>query len=237
MPEPGDVLGPREVPAPGEVYTWALDLDAALEPEVQGRCEEALRPQERARAERFAKALDGRRWARARALLRVLLGECLEVAPGAILFESGAHGKPRLAVVRSSRRTGAQADLRFNMAHSGPVAVYAVAEGMEVGVDVEARLRRANILAAARRAFGASTAERLAALDPNERERQALRLWVRHEAALKCLGVGLAGAKQAEASQRPWVAELQLRDGAVGAVAAIDAEPERVVCWRDQSLG
>lgn len=252
------------MPGRGEVHAWALDLDAPLPPQLRMRCEEALQPEERARAERFPNALDRRRWARARAVLRVLLGDGLGVAPAAIRFEIDAHGKPRLALVHSRRRMGAQtdlpqSDLRFNMAHSGPVAAYALAVGMEVGVDVEARLRRGDaparredapsrrvdVLAVARRAFGPSIAERLAALDPKQREREFLRLWVRHEAALKCLGMGLAGSQRADteradtewadtdrtgAGERPWVGELELWGGAVGAVAAGEA-PTRVCNW------
>ena len=67
------------------------------------------------------------RWIVARAALRIVLGERLGLDPGDVVFGAGPQGKPELPGAR----------LRFNLAHSGERALIALAEGVEVGVDVE----------------------------------------------------------------------------------------------------
>ena len=56
-------------------------------------------------------------------------------------------------------------------------------------------------------------------LDPAARGGSSWRLWVRHEAQLKCLGMGIGGADAAVEAPRPWVAQLELGTDAAGAVA------------------
>ena len=57
-------------------------------------------------------------------VLAVYLGE----DPARIRLETGAQGKPRLA--------DPQGQLRFNLSHSGEIALVAVSGEAEVGVDV-----------------------------------------------------------------------------------------------------
>jgi len=214
----------RDPHAPGAtVEVWRADLDA-----VAGELVELLSPEEHARAGRMARAEDRARWMRARGALRALLGSYLESEPRALSFATGPHGKPAL-----SGRGGLLPDrerLNFNMSHSGGVAVYALTRGAAVGVDVEVldRDSRRDDVALAERAFGPDTAGRLRTLQPAARRREFLREWVRHEAALKCLGVGLAGTgRLAEAGPpEPWVCELDVGPGAVAAVA-VQVEPDQ----------
>jgi 4'-phosphopantetheinyl transferase len=222
-PDIGAPAGPRVVPlAERELHVWVADLDAA-----HHNLDGLLSPQERERARRVVQARDARRWKRSRGLLRLLLGEHLGADPGGLRFEAGEHGKPRLA--------GEDGGLRFNLSHSGAIAVFAVALGVEVGVDVETRRRpRPQVLAMAERAFGRAEALRLGRLGEAEREGEFLRLWVRHEAALKCLGVGLGGNEAAGLVGRPWARELDpgscgSLSGAMAAVAAME-EPGELLC-------
>jgi hypothetical protein len=88
-----------------------------------------------------------------------------------------------------------------------------------------------DVLALAARAFGPAEAERLRRLDPDSREQEFRRAWVRHEAALKCLGTGIGAAPAAEAGRRsPWIAELDMGAGAAAAVA-LTAAPSEMRCW------
>jgi 4'-phosphopantetheinyl transferase len=73
-----------------------------------------LSPDERARATRFIHDRHRRRFVIARARLRELLGERLEVPPQSISFDSGPAGKPAL---RRHRH------LRFNLSHSAELGV------------------------------------------------------------------------------------------------------------------
>ncbi len=214
---------------------WVADLDA-----VGPRPTDLLSEVERARAGRFARERDGRRWACARGVLRALLGEYLQSDPSALRFAAGAHGKPELryesrelAPPDDAREHGPLQDARelcFNIAHSGGLALYAVASGRPVGVDVETAARRIDVLAVAERALGPATAKRLSGLDGEAREREFLREWVRYEAALKCLGTGLGGAETDALGRRPWVAELDLGSRAAAAAVAGMGEPAEVRC-------
>jgi 4'-phosphopantetheinyl transferase len=201
-------MNPRSSPPPGPpVEVWRADLGAPAEELL-----ELLSPEERSRAARIVREEDRERWMRARAVLRALLGSHLESDPRGLRFRIGPHGKPALP----------GGELSFNVSHSGGIAVYALTRGASVGVDIELLHRRPrNELALAERAFGANTARRLRALGPAARHTELLREWVRHEAALKCLGVGLSATSAAAERRRAdlWIAELHLDPDAVGALA------------------
>ncbi len=154
--------------------------------------ERLLCDEELARATRILPARKRVLWARSRGVLRALLGRYLDRDPRALRFVLGPHGKPALA----REGTDAGEDLRFNLSHSGELALVAVTGGREVGIDLEiadrrVTDRRVDELAIAARMLGRAQAERLAELDPRTRERAFLRAWVAHEAVVKCRGLGL----------------------------------------------
>ena len=66
------------------------------------------------------------------------------------------------------------------------------------------------------------------ALDPAARTREFLRLWTRHEAGLKCTGTGIGRAGTPTEAEQPWIGELDLGDGAAGAVA-LERAPRSLV--------
>jgi 4'-phosphopantetheinyl transferase len=169
--------------SPGTVDIWVADLDAVPASLLGVLCEA-----ERERAERLLDERLRKRWAASRAVLRELLGDAMGVHPAALELESGPHGKPRVKCFQEEAPC-------FNLSHSGPLAVYAIAWDREVGVDVEVlderRARARNELAIARRLLGVEVAQRLQKLDGAARAREFLAAWVAHEARVKCLGHGL----------------------------------------------
>jgi 4'-phosphopantetheinyl transferase len=176
----------------GVVEVWRADLTVADDGVTA-----LLSSEEAARAARFAREADGLRWARARGILRALLGDYLGADPRSLRIETDGDGKPRVA-----------GPLEFNLSHSAGVALYAFAAGRSVGVDVEvARERRTDPVALAARAFGPEEAARLAALDPAQRQAEFLRAWARYEARLKC------------GAESPWIVELDVGPGAAAALA------------------
>jgi 4'-phosphopantetheinyl transferase len=203
----------------GAAEVWLADLNA-----VADELGELLSPQEHARAARFANARHGVLWARAHGLLRLLLGSHVGCDPRSLRFTAGAHGKPALE--------GEQGDgVSFNLSHSGHLALLAFASEGAVGVDVELARRPTDVLGVARRMFGADEARRLAGLQPPLREREFLRAWVRHEAALKYHGSGLGGADSEPTDEPPWIVELDVGPNAAGALARAPGEL-RLWEWR-----
>jgi 4'-phosphopantetheinyl transferase len=209
--------GPRDPQLePGTVHVWRCQLSS-----VEDTLLDLLAPAERAREQRFFREDAGRTWALSRAVLRALLGRYLRCNAANVSFRVGSHGKPALAASRA---------LSFNLSHSQGTALYAFST-TEVGVDVEHSRPGVDQLASIKRVLGAAEAARLERLDPTSRERELLRAWVRHEAALKCVGVGLWG--EAAGTSEPWLCQLDLGEAAAGAVA-VAKPPNLLQCWEWQ---
>lgn len=207
------------------VHIWRAALDEAGWPGA-----ERLPPDERERAGGILREQAGRRWVAARwALRRVLAGYLGEAAEG-VELEAGERGKPRL------RRDGT---LRFSLSHSGGLALIAVTDGREVGVDVELVEPERDLLALAARALGAEDAAAVHDAPPAERPAAFYAAWTRHEARLKCLGLGLGGNPNrhfppSEGVNRRFdeiaIENLDVAPGYAAAVAVADAALGPVEC-------
>jgi 4'-phosphopantetheinyl transferase len=218
----------RPLLSDGAVHLWRADLAAVSEEVCELLCQEELARGERLLGERH-RAL----WMRSRGVLRTLLGRYLAKDPRTLRFSIGTHGKPALlqgAAGASAGEPSPTTPISFNLSHSGQLALYAFTTGDPVGVDVEVARRTIDAVAVARRVFGAAEARRLAELDPTVREREFQRAWVRHEAELKCLGVGIAARGDASGARATWIAELEVGERASAAVAAVLA-PRELLCW------
>lgn len=144
---------------------------------------------ERARADRFVRAVSRAQFVGAHAALRRRLGDLLGADPRSLRFApspcvrcGGPHGKPVLAGGLAGR-------LHFSLSHSGRAVAVAAAHE-PVGVDLEAvRPLAAEDLAA--RFFGDDERRLVAgAADPPA---AFVRLWTRKEALLKATGEGITG--------------------------------------------
>ena len=204
----------------GVLDLWRADLAAASD-----GLEDLLCADERERARRMRGAREQRLWIRSRGVLRALLGRYLDRDPRTLRFALGPHGKPALC----DEGAWPAADLRFNLSHSGPLALYAVTAVHAVGIDVEVARREIDELAIAARVLGREQAQRLSSLDPEARTRAFLRAWVANEAAVKCRGTGLAEPGENPAGEL-WTAQLDLGPRAAAAVAGEGqrCEPH---CW------
>lgn len=161
---------------------WRVELD--VEADAEERLRGELAPDEIDRAKELAGAQARRRFVVARGTLRVLLGDLLGAPPRSIPIETGPGGKPRLA--RTERQ------LHFNVSHSGDLALICIADGFEVGVDIE-RLRLVpDALAIARRRFTPAEARFVEEGDASDVDRRFLLCWTRKEALAKATGAGLS---------------------------------------------
>lgn len=150
-----------------------------------------LSPAERDRAGRFRRAEDGRRFAVARAALRVVLAGHDPVAPQEVLLDQrcdhcgGPHGP---ITVRSPSRTRST---DVSVSHTRHWSVLAVSHHSVVGVDIEPD--DVDLDAAGVAALALTAAERrvLSHLPAAEQRTTLLELWTRKEAVLKARGTGL----------------------------------------------
>ncbi len=177
-----------------------------------------LSPDEKERAGRFHFEIDRHRFVACRAALRAILGRELGISPSDVAFSYGAHGKPALAH---------DTDLRFNVAHSGGLALIALSDEGEIGVDLEQIRPELATDEVARAVF--TDAEQAALVGPDRVER-FFQLWTRKEAYLKAIGQGFASPSLVIPEH--WeIFELPTNDGFKAALAVQPGAPQRVrVC-------
>jgi 4'-phosphopantetheinyl transferase len=166
-----------------EIHVWQASLDRTGD--VVGRLESALSPDEKARADRFHFVNDRNRFVVARGLLRELVGKYLQQDPASLAFSYGQHGKPSLSGEHAS------SGLCFNLSHSAGLAVYAIARGRNLGIDVEHVRPESAGAEIAERYFSAREVSDLRRLLPEARVEGFFHCWTRKEAYLKATGMGL----------------------------------------------
>ena len=151
---------------------------------------ELLSPDEQERASRLEAGTLRRRWVSARAHLRRLLGQRLNMDPRDIRFSYAEQGKPSLSDLHL-RNGQMSSPLHFNISHSGHLAAYAFSEDAELGVDIECMrpLRDADRIA--QTLFAEGEYEDYRTLGPDERMAAFFACWTRKEAFLKATARGL----------------------------------------------
>ena len=160
-------------------HIWKVELDDS----PRGAAQSALLDgAERQRLAGFARSSDGIRFACARSALRSILADYLNCEPQKIVFQTGPHGRPRLA--------GHHID--FNLAHSGNLALIAIGTGPGIGIDIEALREVKDVLTLSRRHFQADELAEVESAATHERSRAFLSCWTRKEAVIKSTGLGLA---------------------------------------------
>jgi 4'-phosphopantetheinyl transferase len=160
----------------GAIHVWL-----ALMPESGPPDPGALSDEERARAARFVFERDRAHYTFHHAALRGVLARYAGVPPRDVPLITRESGKPALAC----------GPWRFNLSHSGPAALVAVAGGREVGVDIERLRPMPDALAIAGRFFAPAEFGALAARYGAEPEPAFFSCWTRKEAFIKATGEGL----------------------------------------------
>ena len=167
--------------AEGEVHAWAANLSVHPDPR---RLAGLLDAGERLLAERFIFDEDRRRFIVSHAVLRIILGGYAGESPENLAFRRNRWGKPSLKDPNGG-------GLRFSMSHSGALALYAVSRGREVGIDLEEIRSDFPGFDIARRFFSPREVESLSALGDEAKTAAFFNCWVRKEALVKGLGMGL----------------------------------------------
>jgi 4'-phosphopantetheinyl transferase len=223
------ITTPLALPA-DEVQLWRGDLEALAADE--SRWQKVLSSDESTRAARFHFSRDRQRFVASRALLRTVLSCYLATDASSVSFSYSKKGKPGLGPAHGG------SDIRFNIAHSGGIALLAFTRHREIGVDVEQVRHDFDSGAIARRFFSTHEQNQLADLPAEEKVDAFFRCWTRKEAYIKATGDGLslpldqfdvslaAGETNALLATRPDGSEagswrLQEVPGGLGYVAAL----------------
>lgn len=165
-----------ELPAPGLVHLWFVDLVALGNPlsPAEPLKRDVLTPRQQRSLRRF--------------YLRLLLGAYLGLPGKDVVVSRAVRGKPRL-----DSSVHGNSGLQFSNANSNACCLIGVTSGGPVGVDLELTGRVAkNPLALARRYFSAAEYDALGGLQGQALQDAFLHTWACKEAVVKAAGHGIA---------------------------------------------
>lgn len=167
-----------------EVHVWRVLLDQFAQniPKLW----DVLPEDERGRADQFVYATDRNHFIAAHGMLRVILSRYTAIEPWNLRFNYNVYGKPFLDSARG------EIPICFNLAHSHGVAIYAITQRRQVGIDIERIRRNIDIEAIAKTYFSIHEYQLLRGL-PTEVQYEAFFMcWTRKEAYIKARGEGLS---------------------------------------------
>jgi 4'-phosphopantetheinyl transferase len=162
---------------------WCAYPDDLIADEVAKSCAQLLSEDELARWQAFKFDRHAREFLVTHALARIALSHCHSLAPQAWRFTLNRYGKPAAEP---------ECGLRFNLSNSTGLVVCLIAQGAEVGVDVEPCSRAGKIAELAPEVFSPLELAQLDALNGDEKLDRALRLWTLKESYIKARGMGLS---------------------------------------------
>lgn len=166
-----------------EAHIWRVYLDQ--DRSTIQRSLNLLSEDERQRAGKYYFQRDRDHFTVARGALRIILSRYIDVPPERIRFSINRYGKP-------SVQSGlCDSVLRFNVAHSGAIALYALTTDREIGIDIEYVTRGAG-LELAESFFSPAEASMLHRVAPEARTVAFFDCWTRKEAYIKARGEGLS---------------------------------------------
>jgi 4'-phosphopantetheinyl transferase len=177
-----------------------------------------LAPDEQARAARFRFEVHRNRYIAGRGRLREILSYYLDADPAGLVFTANQYGKPGVDGT----------DLRFNVSHTEDLAVYAIARGREVGVDIE-RIRPLAAEGIPERFFSPAEVAALRSLPRDLQPRAFFNCWTRKEAYVKASGEGLSiPLNSFDVTLLPGEPARFLRNGEGWSMEAFQREPDYI---------
>jgi 4'-phosphopantetheinyl transferase len=168
-----------------DIHIWRSSLDLA--PEKVANLTAILSEDEQIRADRFRFLKHKTRFVVARAMLRIILGKYLGIAPGEVLFQYSSRGKPTLV-------NNADNQIQFNLSHSEELVIYGFTQQKLIGVDLEYLRPIPDLEKLAQRFFSAREYDFIKSLRQGEKKQAFFQIWTAKEAYLKATGEGLANS-------------------------------------------
>lgn len=203
-----------------DVHVWLAELE---QPErTLQRLTHLLASDELLRAQRFRFERDRRHFIVARGVLRAMLGLYLKMPPAQVQFTYGPRGKPALAAVCGHDR------FRFNVSHSHELALYAMTQDREIGIDIEFMRPLDDAESIATHFFSAREQAALRSLPAHLKHQGFFNCWTRKEAYIKATGEGLYQSLEEF--------DVSLTPGEPAQLLSVLGKPDEVRCWSFQAL-
>ena len=203
-----------------DVHVWHVRLN-----QTDGRVQQLqqiLSGDERIRAERFHFDRDRRRFIVSQGMLRLIIGDYIEMEPSRLQFYSGHRGKPYLVHGLGN------VPLQFNLTHSKDIALYAFTCTREIGIDVEYLSDMPDAEEIALTTFSSLENKMLQSLPKHQRLEAFFNCWVRKEAYIKAIGNGLYHALDQF--------DVSLAPGEPTRLLSIEGSAEQASGWFMKSL-
>jgi 4'-phosphopantetheinyl transferase len=160
---------------------WLRPTDSLI-----GEMYSLLSVEEKQRSDRFKIREDRTRYIAAHYHTRKILSKYLALSPEKIKFAYSQFGKPVLAGEKNAP------GLRFNLSHSVDIALLAVTNGFNLGIDLELVKQEKATEDIARRFFSIGEVESLLDQPKKDRQEAFFRCWTRKEAYIKARGEGMS---------------------------------------------
>lgn len=194
------------------VHVWRAALDQPA-PVVEAMSRH-LSADETARADALAFEQGRRRFVVGRGLLRAILSRYLGVDPAEVALSQRPGGKPELA---------GGTRLRFNVTHSAGIALYAIGDGREVGIDLEVERPVRDVVRLAELSLSRRERTELFRLPLSALSRVFLQCWTRKEACMKAIGEGLV--------RLPAEVEVTVAPGEPPRLLSVGGDPQTARRW------
>lgn len=157
-----------------DIWQYSLKIEPIWVPFV-------LNQTEHNRANRFYFQKHKRRFSVARAMMRFILGQYLQLKPEEIVFDYSPYGKPQVL----------DATLQFNLSHSQDTAILAVGKEYPLGVDIEFFSKR-HYERIAEHSFSIDEFKQFLNVPYYLKPLTFFHLWAQKEAFIKACGLGLS---------------------------------------------
>ena len=203
-----------------DVHVWRVRLN-----QTDGRVQQLqqiLSDDERLRAECFRFDRDRRRFIVSQGMLRLIIGDYIDMEPSRLQFRSGHRGKPYLM------HSSGNVPLQFNLAHSKEIALYAFTRSREIGIDLEYVRDMPDAEKIALTTFSSIENKTLQSLPDYQRQEAFFNCWVRKEAYIKAIGNGLYHALDRF--------DVPLAPGEPARLVSVEGSAEQASCWFMKSL-
>lgn len=168
-----------------DIHIWRANLEPPSPEDVEA-FRRFLSEDERQRADRFHFERHRTRFTVCRGTLRKIIGRYLDRSPDCVDFVYGTNGKPGLKYPIHD------GDLRFNLAHSHRLALFAFSRHRSLGIDLEYQREIPRAEDLARRFFSSEEYTRIMEMPLEQRQEGFYRCWTRKEAYIKAIGAGLS---------------------------------------------
>ena len=169
-----------------EIHLWLTYCDE-IDNRLLATYRAFLSDDERLQELRFYFAADRRRYLVTRALVRTVLSKYAPIDPGQWRFTKNAYGRPAIEKPQLTI-----APLRFNISHTTNLVTLGVAEGFEIGLDVEHTAPRGGSIDIAKAYFAPEEVEDLASLSAQHFTDRFFEYWTLKESYIKARGMGLS---------------------------------------------